>query len=272
MDLLRHVSSGNINFSLLIYGLIFTRIFVAITLTPYLATRPVPNQVKAAAGVVISLFIYPILAPTLSESLLPADTAMIGLIFLKEAFFGMLMGLINAFVFYGIQSAGSMIDNQRYVANARVFNPAMGAQTSIFGSYLYQLSIALFLVLGGHRLFLSALIESFQKVPLFSVPTLQPGITPLLDFMFHLTADTLIICLQLSAPVLIAIFIADLLLGITNRIAPMVNVFEMGFNIKGFVGVLLVYFSLPILVFQSKVWFQVMANNFKYLSDIFLRI
>ncbi len=90
--------------------------------------------------------------------------------------------------------------------------------------------------------------------------------------MFHLTADTLIICLQLSAPVLIAIFIADLLLGITNRIAPMVNVFEMGFNIKGFVGVLLVYFSLPILVFQSKYWFQIMVNNFKQLTDIFLRV
>ncbi|MFO1518565.1 MAG: flagellar biosynthetic protein FliR [bacterium] len=60
-------------------------------------------------------------------------------------------------------------------------------------------------------------------------------------FMEVSTKPLRIICLQLSAPVLIAIFVADLVLGITNRIAPMINVFEMGFNIKGFVGVLLVH-------------------------------
>lgn len=183
--------------------------------------------------------------------------------------FGLLMGLVNQMIFFGIQSAGNMIDNQRYVANARIFNPALGSQASIFGVFLYQLTIAVFLTIGGHRYFLSALVESFQKVPLLTYPTIGQGIMPIMDLMIKLSADTLIICLQLSAPVLIAIFVADLVLGITNRIAPMINVFEMSFNIKGFVGVLLVYLALPLMVYQSKVWFQGMQETYQQIMKLF---
>ena len=150
-----------------------------------------------------------------------------------------------------------------------VFNPALGSQASVFGLFMYQLVIAIFLVIGGHRFFLGALVESFQKVPLMTYPTIGQGITPMMDLMIKLSADTLIICLQLSAPVLISIFVADLVLGVTNRIAPMINVFEMSFNIKGFVGVLLVYLAIPLMIFQTKIWFEGMIKTFHQITSFF---
>src|SRR5262249_8290695 len=155
--------------------------------------------------------------------------------------FAILMGLSVAIVFYGVQSAGNMIDNQRQLANARIFNPALGSQASLFGVFYYQLALVIFLETGGHRIFIQAVVKSFETVPILSFPNIQPGIDPVLLWISRLTADTLIICLQLSAPVLIAIFIADVILGLTNRVAPMINVFEMGFNIKGYLGAALVY-------------------------------
>ncbi|MBL7685647.1 MAG: flagellar biosynthetic protein FliR, partial [Deltaproteobacteria bacterium] len=117
------------------------------------------------------------------------------------------------------------------------------------------------------------------KVPIFSLPKMfspvvlnsagQASLVPMLDMIIHLTSSTLVICLQLCAPVLIAIFVADLILGITNRIAPMINVFEMGFNIKGFVGVLLVYLSLPLIISQSRHWFLVMFQAFDKMVEFF---
>src|SRR4030095_12398830 len=219
--------------------LMATRFLVAINLTPYLGVKPVPGNIKVSTAMALTFFSYPLVVPYLDRTQLPTSSLLLMTLFMKEAFFGLLMGLINSMVFFGIQSAGSMVDNQRYVANARIFNPALADPTSIFGIFYYQLTMAIFITFGGHRFFLSALIDSFRTVPLLSFPTMGPGITPVMDLMMRLASDTLIICLQLSAPILIAIFVADLVLGLTNRIAPMINVFELGFNIKGFVGVLL---------------------------------
>ncbi len=259
----------DLTFSFIAGGLIATRLLVAINLTPYIGGRPVPGTVRAATAFALTLFMYPLIVPGIDRNAVPREAFLLVVLFLKEAMFGLLMGLVNQMIFYGIQSAGNMIDNQRYVANARIFNPALGAQASIFGLFMYQLVIAIFLSIGGHRLFLSALMESFQAVPLLTLPSMGQGITPMIDLMLKLSADTLIICLQLSAPVLIAIFVADLVLGITNRIAPMINVFEMSFNIKGFVGVLLVYLALPLMIYQTKVWFQQMVHTFQKITDFF---
>jgi len=259
----------DLTFPFIAGGMIATRFLVAINLTPYLGGKPVPGTVRAAIAFALTLFVYPLVAPSIDRAAVPREAFLLVVLFLKEAMFGLLMGLVNQMIFYGIQSAGNMIDNQRYVANARIFNPALGAQASIFGLFLYQLVIAIFLSIGGHRFFLGALVESFQKVPLLAYPAMGQGITPMIDLMIKLSSDTLIICLQLSAPVLIAIFVADLVLGITNRIAPMINVFEMSFNIKGFVGVLLVYLAIPLMVYQTKIWFQNMIHTFQRVTDLF---
>ncbi len=251
------------------FGLIFVRLMMVVTFTPYLGGRLVPSNIKVLFSLALAIFTLPLIYPTLEASELPAENILILFLFLKEAFFGLLLAVVNLMVFYALESVGSMIDNQRYVANARIFNPSLGAQTSIFGVYIYQLAIAIFISIGGHRYFLKAVIESFLTVPLLTFPHIAPGITPMIDLFLKLSADTLVICLQLSAPVLIAIFIADLVLGITNRIAPMINVFEMGFNIKGFVGVLLVYLSLPVVIFQMKYWFQWMAFSFGRVAQFF---
>lgn len=252
-------------------GLIATRILVAINLTPYLGVRPVPGNIRVSTALALTFFVYPLVIPGIDKSQIPQGAFLLIALFLKEAMFGMLLGLVNMMIFYGIQSAGNMVDNQRYVANARIFNPALGSQASLFGVFFFQLTLALFLVLGGHRFFIKALVESFQTIPLLTFPKIEPGITPMVDFMIRLTGDTLIICLQLSMPVLIAIFIADLILGLTNRIAPMINVFEMGFNIKGFVGVALVYLSLPVFIYQTKYWFQYLIQAFSRVTQYFVK-
>lgn len=239
---------------ILIGGLIFTRLFILALFVPFLGGRPVPGRIRITIAILLMLFFFPAISQT-AETLPSTGAGFLFVLFLKEMLVGMLIGMPLVFLFYGIQSAGNMVDNQRQLANARIFNPALGSQASLFGVFYYQLALVSFLAIGGHRLFIQGIGESFRIVPVLNMPDIQPGLTPLLEIIIRLTADTLIICLQLSAPILIAIFIADLILGLTNRVAPMINVFEMGFNIKGFVGMLLGYFSLPIVYDQMKVWF-----------------
>ncbi len=239
---------------LIVGGLIFTRIFIMTLFVPFLGVRPIPGRIRIAVTMALVICVFsPVYAS--APATFPEETGIIFALFLKEMLFGIFLGLSVTIVFYGIQSAGNMIDNQRQLANARIFNPALGSQSSLFGVFYYQFALVTFLVLGGHRLFLKGVLESFAKVPILAFPNIGPGINPLVDLIIRLTADTLVITLQLSAPILIAIFIADLILGMTNRVAPMINVFEMGFNIKGYLGNLLAYLSLPLVFYQMKLWF-----------------
>jgi flagellar biosynthetic protein FliR len=245
IDLFRH---------LLIGGLIFARIFMLAMFVPYLGARPIPGRIRMTVSIVLMLFFYQPVSAAIGVEL-PTHGAVLFSLFLKEVLYGIILGLAAGMVFYGIQAAGNFIDNQRQLANAQIFNPGIGAQSSLFGIFYYQLAIVTFLVIGGHHYLFQALAQSFQTMPILELPKIGTGMTSVLDAMIRLAADVLVIALQLGAPVVVAIFIADVILGLTNRVAPMVNVFELGFSIKGFVGVLLVYLSLPMVLYQMKVWF-----------------
>jgi flagellar biosynthetic protein FliR len=240
---------------LLVGGLIFARIFILIMFIPYLGARPIPGRIRISVSIILLLFFYQPISASITEAL-PTHGAILFSLFLTEVLYGIILGLAGGMVFYGIQAAGNFIDNQRQLANAQIFNPGIGAQSSLFGTFYYQLSIVIFLVIGGHHWLFQALTQSFQTMPILSLPKIDAGMTPILQTMVRLTADVLVIAIQLAAPVVVAIFISDVILGLTNRVAPMINVFELGFSIKGVVGVLLVYLSLPMVVYQMKVWFS----------------
>ncbi len=174
------------------------------------------------------------------------------MLYLKEAFVGVLIGFGAALIFYGFEAAGQMIDSQRGMSLARVLIPELGTQSSLSGMFLFQLSIVIFLVIGGHDLFFSAVFGSYQTLPLFEFPHVTPGLLPLMDFFIKLSAQILVLSVQIAAPVIIVILIADIILGVANRIAPQINVWELGFNVKGYLGILALFWAITLIVGQME--------------------
>jgi type III secretion protein SpaR/YscT/HrcT len=255
---------------LLVGGLIFTRIFIMSMFLPYLGTKPIPGRIRVAVCVALAIFFYfPVSAMTTAA--LPTSGAALFALFFKEALFGILLGFSAGLVFYGIQAAGNVIDNQRMLANAQIFNPGIGSQASLFGIFYYQLAIVIFLIIGGHHHLFQALAKSFEAVPLLETPEFGANYVPVIALVMRLTADVLVISVQLGAPVVIAILLSDIILGLMNRVAPMINVFEMGFNIKGYMGVLMVYLSLPLVFQQMKFWFTHYMETVSKIIDLFIR-
>ena len=165
---------------LIIGGLIFTRIFILIMFIPFLGVRPIPGPVRIALTLVLTfLFYFPV--ATMTPVALPTNGDVILALFLKEVFFAILLGLAAGMVFYGIQAAGNMVDNQRQLANAQIFNPGIGSQASLFGIFYYQFAIVVFLIVGGHHMLFQALAKSFTTVPLLELPKIGPGIGPIFD-------------------------------------------------------------------------------------------
>lgn len=239
----------NFPFAMTMAALIWARILSVIVVIPFLFGKPVPRTIRLGASVMLTAFLYPLLV----EGQIPPqqfDFLYLLALFFKEILFGLSIGFAASMMFYGFEAAGRMIDNQRGVSLARILIPELGEQSSISGMFLFQFAVVIFLVLGGHRFFLKALAESYQVIPLLAFPESVSGLLPVIDLFGILTAKVLFISVQIAAPVIIAVLVADIILGVTNRFAPQINVWELGFNVRGYVGILILFLSLSFIARQ----------------------
>ena len=236
----------NVSFALIFLSLVWMRVLAMTAIIPFLFGKPVPRYVTTGASMVLALFVYPAIVPKVPPPLAD-DLMVLVVLYLKEAFYGITIGFSAAIVFYAYEGVGQMIDNQRGVSIARLLIPALGEQGSISGSFLFQLGVVIYLTLGGHLIFLDAFFTSYTVLPVLAFPTTGPGLFPMMDLFMKITGEVLYIALQMSAPVIIAIFLADIVLGIANRVAPQINVWELGFHVKGYIGILLLFFALTMI-------------------------
>ncbi len=250
----------DVAFSLIFLSLIWVRVLGMASVIPFLTGKPVPRYVVVGFSMVLAIFVYPNIAPA-QHVPLTDDFLQLFMLYIKEVFFGIAIGFAVAILFYGLESAGQMIDNQRGMSIARVLIPQLGEQGSLTGTYLFQLAIVLYLAMGGHRLFLSSFFQSFATLPVLEFPRAGPGLFPMMDLFIKISGEVLLIALQLAAPIIISIFVADIILGVANRVAPQINVWELGFNVKGYVGILMLFVSITLIADQIK-YYSMKSNQY----------
>jgi len=200
-------------------------------------------------ALLFTILIFPAVSAAAPEGLYN-DFFFVLALFAKEIFVGMVIGLSAAMVFHAFEAAGQVIDAQRGASMAQVFSPQSGHQVTIFAQFMLQFGIVLFLVLGGHRLFLHALFESFQVIPVYEFLNTGPNFVGLMELFISITGQVLYIGAQLAAPIIISIFVVDLILGVMNRISPAINVLTLGFTIRGVTGVLIFFLCLGVSAHQ----------------------
>lgn len=250
----------DVAFNLIFLSLVWVRVLAMASVIPFLTGKPVPRSVVVGASMVMAVFVFPNIVPHQPPPLAD-DLLKLFMLYIKEVFYGISIGFAVAILFYGMESAGQMIDNQRGMSIARVLIPQLGEQGSLTGTFLFQLAIVIYLAIGGHRLFLESFFMSFQTLPVLDFPVAGPGLFPMMDLFIRISGEVLLIALQLAAPVIIAIFVADIILGVANRVAPQINVWELGFNVKGYVGILLLFVSITMIGDQIR-YYAMKSNSY----------
>jgi len=153
------------------------------------------------------------------------------------------MGFSMRLVFAAFEMAGDLLGLQMGLAFAQFIDPARGMQTPLIGSFLGVLAMLTFLVIDGHLLVIAAVVQSFELIPIsanLSVVNSQ-SIALAGSIMFMLA-------LQISLPVMAAVLISNIVLGILARAAPQLNVMSIGFSITIGVGLWILWVSLPYFI------------------------
>jgi flagellar biosynthesis protein FliR len=226
--------------------LIFCRITAFFVVVPVLSSKNVPNTFKIGLSVFISLIIY---AGIGTGNPVPIDSSYI-LLILREILVGVLLGFLAYLFFTAVQIAGSFMDIQIGFGIANVIDPMTGASAPLLGNLKYMIAMLLFLSFDGHHYLLGAIINSYKWVPLNNEIFARIYSGQVSEFLLKSFSAMFYLAFQLSAPVIAAMFLTDLGLGLLTRVAPQFNIFVVGAPLKMILGFLLLILLFPELLSQ----------------------
>src|SRR5579872_3765536 len=223
---------------LILFFLGMMRVAPIIVFSPFLGAR-LPGAVKMGLIVAITAVILPYLIST-SKAPLAFDNFFIACC-LKEVFLGFILAFLAAIPFYIAQSAGVLIDFLRGSSSLMVTDPTLQNQVSSIGLLYNYVLIVLFYQINGPFLFFDALFQSYTIIPAEGMinPLFFSLQLPFWKTIVKLLTTVTAISIQLSAPSLVAILMAEMFLGIANRLAPQVQIAFLGMSIKSFLGIAL---------------------------------
>ena len=219
----------------------FTRIAALIATAPVLGHTSIPARVKIALAAFMTLIVAPTLPPMPSATVFSANGIWI---MISQFLIGAALGFTMQLVFQAVEMAGTLIGLQMGLGFATFFDPTSNASSQVISSFLNMIATIAFLAYNGHLQVVAALIESFQSVPIAAALVGPPGLHSLAQWGGSIFTAGLL----LSLPVVVALLVANLSLGILNRAAPQIGVFQIGFSVTLIVGMLLLMLMLPNMI------------------------
>jgi flagellar biosynthetic protein FliR len=216
----------------------FLRVLGLVVAEPILGNPNVPLRVKVGLALFIAILLTPLL-PAMPR-VDPASAAGL-LVAGQQLLIGLAMGFTLRIALTAVETAGQLAGLQMGLGFAVFFDPQSSAQTAVVGQFLGLFAILIFLAIDGHLMVLSALAQSFSTLPVGPQPLNVSGFLLLIEWGGEIFRTGVII----SLPIIGALLIANVAVGIMTRAAPQLNIFAVGFPVTLAVGFFALWLSIP---------------------------
>ena len=218
--------------------LILVRIVSFVFVAPFFGDSAVPRRVKVGLSLFVAIFMYNIVnKPDLEY------TSAVGysVIVVREVMTGLLIGFAAYICNSIILFAGNIIDMDMGFSMAMEFNPSLNTQSTITGNFYYYLVMLILVASDMHSFILRAVCDSFTVVPIgkavFDWDHLVLSITKYMGDMF-------VIGFRIFLPFFACIMILNCVLGIMAKVAPQMNMFSVGMQLKLLVGFAVLFLTI----------------------------
>lgn len=240
----------------------FCRASGMIATAPVFQNRSIPVQVKMIFAFGLALVTAPYIKNISVLNQFTFGMAVFTLI--QEVLVGMIIGFMVNFIFYAIQMAGYYFDVSLGFSVVNIIDPNTGTEMPILGQFNYILALIIFLAIDGHHALILSLIQSYGIVKpgmLFIKKEAIGIVVAAFSRMFYLG-------FQIGLPVVGAIFLTDVAMGIVSKLIPQINVFVAGFSVKIILGILLLIVFLPVYVHLVAYLFGANGEAFDFLRHM----
>lgn len=212
--------------------LILVRISGFIFAAPFFSLANVPRRVKVGLSFFIAIVLF--------ESMEKAPLEYTGVIgyagmVIMELMIGVIMGFMMNCCVYILSFSGQIIDMEIGFSMVNVMNPMANMTTTVTGNLYTYFVMLLLLASDLYRYILKAMLDAFSFVPVgqavFRISIYRVMVTFIKDYF--------IIGFRIVLPVFAATLMVNVVLGVLAKVAPQMNMFVIGLQLKVFVGLIL---------------------------------
>ena len=211
-----------------LFILILMRMASFVFAAPFFNTANTPKRLRVGLAFFLSIIVY-----TLHPDMNVEYNGLIeyaGLVVI-ESVVGILLGAMASFCVQIIQFAGKLVDMDIGISMAQIMDPTTKVQVGIMGNFYYYMLMLLLIVSGLHQYLVAAIIETYNVIPIGGVKFGMSVYTTVLNFM----SDYFVIGFRIELPIFAATLLLNCILAIIARVAPQMNMFVVGMQLKIFV-------------------------------------
>ncbi|HRD65830.1 MAG TPA: flagellar biosynthetic protein FliR [Candidatus Competibacter sp.] len=220
-----------------------TRVAALVSVAPVFGSRVLPRRVRLMVALALTWAILPFVPP--APAVDPLGPTGLLLVF-QQVLIGLSMGFLLRLVFGALELGGNIIATQMGLGFASLVDPQSGAQSPLLSQFYTLLGTLVFLGLNGHLLLIRLLVDSFAALPVAATGADRD----LLWMLVNWTSRTFAGAVLISLPAIVSLLMVNLAFGVMTRAAPQLNIFAVGFPITLVIGLLIVLYNLPTLLYQ----------------------
>jgi flagellar biosynthetic protein FliR len=240
---------GIFNFSepeILTFFAVLVRYSVLIAVLPFTGDRTVPVPAKVLFALAVTMALYPALVRT--GQVHPADALVWGATtggiiatIVLESLVGLVLGFVARLLFDTILFAGNLTGQFMEFATASMYDPQTESQSQVIAQFQMAVAMLIFLAIDGHHLMLRAALGSYAIVGLGKASFGAALSTQVIA----MTGQVFKFGLQITAPIAITLFAVNTAFGVLAKAMPSVNILVLSFAITAFVGLAVMFLSMP---------------------------
>ena len=220
-------------------------IFIFIRIITFLASLNVifpsgtPNTFKVGFSILISIII------SFTVDIDTSTVNMFDLIYgaTMETMTGLVLGYMTSLCFNSLKLCGSLIDQQLGLAMANIYDPNSKEQTTLIQNLMYWMGIVIFFYINGHHELIKGIEKSFQLIGIGENILINN-----FDYIVHVFVQYFVIGFKIAVPIILALIITELIMGLISRSVPQLNVMVIGMPLKILVGIIFFIIALPFII------------------------
>ena len=224
---------------------------------PFFNFGSIPRQLKVAFTLIFSALLYLTLPYT--EVRYPG---IIGFTFMvmSEVLAGGMLGYFTNIVMTILNFTGRLIDMEIGFAMVTMFDPVFKVDTSVSGNLYNYFTILLLLIGNFHHYFLAAFVDAYKVIPIGRAMVNANTVNVIADFL----GNYFLIAMRLMLPIYATMLLVNAVLGVMAKVAPQMNMFVVGIQLKLLVG-------LAVMVLMTAMLPGVADYLTKEMQDVFLK-
>lgn len=222
--------------------LVFVRVASFVFSAAFFSTRGVPGQTKIVCSLFVAYLIYSYRYP----HIYPEYNTLLGYsaLVIKEISVGLLIGLGTQLCTMIVIFSGRVMDMEIGLSMANVFDPTTQQQSSISGVMLQYGVLMILYITGLHRYLIQALMETYELIP---VGKAVINTDSLLESFIGFLGNYIIIGFRICLPVFASIILMNIVLGLLAKLAPQMNMFSVGIQLKLLAGLTVLWIMIGML-------------------------